>query len=327
MNRIVMLVAAALAAGGFGAAVARADQVTLRAYTGTESNLIYSKIFIDEFVAKVNDAGKGVVQIRYVGGPEITPSSKSAEALERGVVDIVYGPAGYYAGAVPEAYAMNASEKDAAELRADGDFEILDKIWQERINAKFLAWGLSDTGYALFFTEKPTITDKKLDLTGMKIRSQPTYKPLLDALGATPVSIPSAEFYTSLERGLVVGSGWPAVGLVGSGTDKLFKYRIAPDFYRSNHLIIINDDVWKKLSPEAQKILQDAALAYEKASVEKIGEVERTERAKLEAEGIKTLTLTGDALHDYQKKGRDALWAIVEKSSPHAAELRKALTK
>ena len=304
-----------------------AKEVTLKAYTSTESNLIYSQLFLEEFVAKVNAAGAGVVRINYIGGPEVTPADKSAQAIERGIVDISYGPAGYYNGVVPEGYALTASEKNAAELRADGGFALLEKVWQERINARILAWGISDTGYSLFFSEMPKIDADHLDLSGMKIRSSGTYKPMIDALGGTPVSIPSPEFYTSLQRGLVVGSGWPDVGLIGSGTEALFKYRIAPDFFRSNHLILVNEDKWQSLSPEAQKILSDAGLAYEKSSVDRIATVTDEETAALEAGGIKTITLTGGALAEYQEKPRDALWQILGKSSDDTDALRAAMTR
>ena len=304
-----------------------ADEVTLKAYTSTESNLIYSQIFLEEFVAKVNEAGKGIVQINYIGGPEVTPADKSAQAIERGIVDISYGPAGYYNGVVPEGYALTASEKNAAQLRADGGFELLDQIWQDRINARILAWGISDTGYSLFFSEMPKIDEAHLDLSGMKIRSSGTYKPMIDALGGTPVSIPSPEFYTSLQRGLVVGSGWPDVGLIGSGTEDLFKYRIAPDFFRANHLILVNEDKWQSLSPEAQKILSDAGLAYETASVDRIATITEEETAALEAGGIETITLTGDALKEYEEKPRDALWRILGESSEHTDALRTAMTR
>lgn len=327
-TKIMNITRALITAGivAFTAAPLWAEKITLKAYTSTETALDYSQIFLQEFVEKVNEAGKGVVQIRYVGGPEITPSNKSAEAVERGIVDILYGPAGYYAGVVPESYAIMASEKNAIELRADGGYDLMDRIWRERINGHFLAWGLSDLGYSIFLTEKPNITDEKLDLAGVKVRSSPTYKPLLEVLGATPVSIPSSEFYTSLERGLVAGSGWPAVGLAGSGADKLMKFRIGPDFYRTTHFIIVNAAKWDSFSPEVKAVLDQAAVNYEVSSLERANDMLVKEKAELTAAGIETLTLTGAALSRYQEEGRAALWPLLG-DSPYTADLRAIVAK
>lgn len=323
MKRLVMMAAGACALAI--AATPAAAQTTIKVYASMSKNLLYTKLFLEHFVKTANEAGKGTVKLNFIGGPEVTPSRKSAQALQRGVFDIVYGPAGYYAGDVPEALALHGATVDPDTLRKNGGFAMIDKIWGERVGAKVLAWGIHNVGYNLFFTTEPKVTDDKLDLSGMKMRASPTYKPRIESLGGTPVRIPAPEMYTALQRGIVKGTGWPEIGIAGTGIAKLVKFKVEPKFYRSNHLVIMNRKTWNKLSPKARDILMKAAAEYEKKSVAAAEKAKQEGNAKLASFGIKTIELKGKAREHWIKSGNDALWAAVAKRSKNAEALRAKL--
>src|SRR5262249_13643555 len=82
MKRIVL--AAALTA--FANAAASAQEVTLKAITAFAENTTYSRPF-ERFIARVNEAGKGLVRINYIGGPKAMPPFEVGNALKGGVVD------------------------------------------------------------------------------------------------------------------------------------------------------------------------------------------------------------------------------------------------
>ena len=307
------------------AVAANAAEVRIKAYSSMAKNLLYTKVFLDEFIKPANEAGKGLFKIAFIGGPEVTPARKSAQALKRGVFDIVYGPAGYYAGDVPEGLALHGRTVPPSVLRKNGAYELLSKIWAERVDAKFLAWGISNLSYNLFFTTEPKVTDGKLDLTGMKMRASPTYKPRVESLGGIPVRVPAPEMYTALKSGIVKGTGWPEIGIAATGVGKLMKYKVEPNFYATNHIIIFNQKIWAKLPKKAQDIITKAAMDYEAKSVEIMNKVRAEENAKLEKFGIKTIKLTGKGAEHFTKSGNDALWETVSKRSKYAKELRALL--
>ncbi|MDP4594294.1 MAG: TRAP transporter substrate-binding protein DctP, partial [Beijerinckiaceae bacterium] len=261
------VIAAAISALASASPVSAAE-VRIKAYSSMAKNLIYTKVFLDHFIIPANAAGKGLFKIAFLGGPEITPARKSAQALKRGVFDIVYGPAGYYAGDVPESLALHGRTLDPATLRKNGAYELLSKIWAERVDARFMAWGISNLSYNLFFTEEPKVTNGRLDLTGVKMRASPTYKPRVESLGGIPVRIPAPEMYTALKSGIVKGTGWPEIGIAATGVGKLMKYKVEPSFYATNHIIIFNQTTWSKLPKKAQDILTKVAMDYEARSVE-----------------------------------------------------------
>lgn len=90
---------------------------------------------------------------------------------------------------------------DMAELRSavDAFREVFDKRIQDRFGAKVLAiWPF---GPQVFFCNQPIRTLD--DLKGMRVRSfTPSMSALIQALGATPVTLAFPEVYPALQRGI-----------------------------------------------------------------------------------------------------------------------------
>ena len=53
---------------------------------------------------------------------------------------MMHCPTSYYAGAMPEAWAMNASNLSPEVTRKNGGFDALDKVYQKRVGAKLIAY-------------------------------------------------------------------------------------------------------------------------------------------------------------------------------------------
>ena len=87
---------------------ARAEERTLTAVTGLQSSNVNAKSFIEKFIDALNKSGKGILQIKYLGGQEIVPPSKASAAVKRGQFDLLSSPTAYYIGTVPEGYALTA---------------------------------------------------------------------------------------------------------------------------------------------------------------------------------------------------------------------------
>src|SRR5690606_18684594 len=126
--------AAALVAYGLGPAAA---QETLRALSMQPKAVTYTQSFL-KFIDKLNEAGQGVVQIEFVGGPEAIPTFDQPEAVRAGVTDMIYGPGSYYAGIVPETDALVGSNVTPMEKRANGGIDLLNSIHQEKMNVYYL---------------------------------------------------------------------------------------------------------------------------------------------------------------------------------------------
>lgn len=299
--------------GGILATTALAGSVTaqetLTAVHAFPESLIYTKSFL-EFVDRVNEAGEGVVEIEVRGGPEAIGMFQQPDAVRNGIVDMVYTPGSFYAGALPEKDALVTSNLTAAEARANGGIELIDQIHQEKMGVKYLGWFDSGVCYNLWTRDRPKLDDGgNLDVSGLKLRGNAVYNAFFtEYLGAQVIDLPTTEVYSALERGVVDATGWTQIGLIDLKWNEFLNYRIEPCFFSTDLGVIVNLEKWNSLSDEARTIIQDVAIAHEKESAEKLGELRDRDFAQLETDGMEVITLEGDAAASYIAAATQKTW-------------------
>lgn len=330
MHTSIRSLVAGIVLAAFSAS-AQAEEAVLKAQTALPTNHDLSVSFLKVFVDHINEVGKGIVRIDYIGGPEVTPPNKAAPALQRGVFDMLHTPAAYHAGIVPQGRGLMATNLTPSEYRANGAFDELAPLWAEKLNAKIIAIGETGAQFHLYLVDKPKLTSEGVpDLTGVKIRTTGAYRPLVEALGGTPVQITNAgEVYTALERGLVGGFGWPTVGLNSQGLAKQVKYRIDPPFYHLANVLLVNMDKWNSLSKEAQDLLMKEGARYEEASIKYIKDAGEVDAEGVRASGVEVFNLPPEGAKKYLDIAYDVMWGQVEgKLGPEeTAALRAKLYK
>lgn len=302
---------------------ATAAELTLKGVSCFPEKTYYSERF-EDLVKRVNERGKGVLQIRYLGGaPKVMPPFDVGKNLKDGVVDITGCTAGFYQNIVPEIDAIKMAELPVAELRKNGAIEYINKIHNDKMNAQYLGL-LNAYGQFHLYLNKP-IT--KPDLTGLKIRVSPLYRAMVEKMGGTAVTSPPADIYTMLERGTVDGYGWPAQGIFDFSWQKVTKYRVDPGFYRTEMEYLVNLDVWKKMEPAQRSLLQTIMLELEKEDSKELA-VNDEQRKKQEEAGMKPIRFSPADEKKYLEIGREAAWESIVKASPeHGPKLRQLLTK
>jgi TRAP-type C4-dicarboxylate transport system substrate-binding protein len=312
--------AALMLAGTAG--FAGAQEVTLKGITSFAEKTFYSRAF-ERFIDKVNKDGKGLVQINYIGGPKAMPPFEVGKALAGGVVDIANVTGAFYTNVMPEADAWKLTERPMSELRKNGGFDYMAKLYDQKMNAVFLARHVDDNPFHLYLTKR---IDKP-DLTGLKIRITPVYREFFQALGATVVQTPPGEVYTALERGVVDGYGWPITGIFDLGWHERTKFRVDPGFYSAEVSILINKDAWNKLSPPQKKVITDAAAWLEAQAAETEKE-NANDIARQKAAGIQVIEFKGADGQAFRTKAYEAGWAGVIKQSPeHGPKIRGFFAK
>ncbi|MDA1323730.1 MAG: TRAP transporter substrate-binding protein DctP [Proteobacteria bacterium] len=324
ISRPALAVAAAALIAGVST-VASAE-TKLKSITSLPSNLELAKSYLENFRAEVNKNHKGVIDIQYVGGPEVVPPDKAGDALRRGQFDILHSPTAYYIGLVPEGYALQLATKSPAEIRENGGWELLEKVWEQKANAKLLGWGEWGTQYNTYLAKKPSFTPEgNLSLSEFKMRVTGTYRPLFVALGATGVGIKATEIYTAIQRGVVQGFGWPDVGIIALGLKDVVKYRIDPPFYRSNNVVTVNLDAWNKLPANVQGLLQKAGAEYEQKSIAYMKAFRDTDQSALEKAGMEIIKLEGSAAKHYTDAANVAIWSRMKDQSDIEDQLQEKL--
>jgi len=204
----------------FLAAVPADAERTLSLVSSWNLRQNFNVLFMD-YVEAVNRAGEGVVRIEVLGGPEVIPQAQLLYALRRGVIDMAFGAVTYYRGLLPEGDALFASTITPMQARRTGAIEALQPYWERRINARLLGWMQSGVGVNIYLTEAPRFDAYGFpDLGGLRVRTSPSNRELLERLGARPVQIAVREVFTALQRGTVDGLAYTTTGMPDLGVER-----------------------------------------------------------------------------------------------------------
>lgn len=303
---------------------AQAEEVTLNAVHFTPAQVSYAQSFL-KFVAKLNEAGKGVVQIKVRGGPEVIPFAQLGDAQKNGLIDMMNCAAGAYLNLVPEGEVLATTVKTSAELRANGGYDLLNQYFAKKANAFILAHVDGGAGFHIFTVDAPpTKPDGWIDFSKLKVRSAPLQRDFVEALGAGAVVQGPAEAYTSLERGLVNAHTYTIAGYQGFGWDKFTKFRIDPSYFQTDVLISMNRAKWDSLPEAAKKILLDVALAYEKESIAANQKTTEDEGKQMIDKGQKVVVMPDAQKADFLAKASKSSWDRIAKRDPTNIEALKA---
>jgi TRAP-type C4-dicarboxylate transport system substrate-binding protein len=259
-------------------------------------------------VKKANAAGKGEFAIQVRGGPEAIPMMQQPGAVRDGVVDMVYTACAFYAATVPECDAMSASTIDGPTARRNGGTELFNQVHQKRMGVYMLGWVDSGIRFNLWSTKEPRLdAGGHIDIKGFKVRGHPIYNAFLtNYLGAQVINVNSPDLYTALERGTVEMSAWTQIGLMDLNWDRDLKYRILPDFFSTDLVILVNLKKWSALSPKTREILQRVAIEHEGASLQALQELWKKEEAELKKRGIRTVAQSPEAARRFTEGARSA---------------------
>src|ERR1700722_10796757 len=302
---------------------AAAQEVTLKAVTAFTENTTYSRPF-ERFINRVNEDGKGILRINYIGGPKAMPPFEVGNALKGGVIDIANAAGAFYTNAMPEADAWKLTERPMSELRQNGGYAAMAAIYAQKLNAIFLA-RLVDKNPSPLYVNKPISSP---DLTGLKLRITPVYRDFFQALGGTVVQTAPGEVYTALDRGGVDGYGWAITGVFDLGWNEKPKYRVDPGFYTAEVSIMINKTAWDKLNDQQKAVLKKASDQGEAEAPSEFLALDAKETERQAAAGIETISFDPLVAKDYVKKAYEAGWAGDIRQSPEAGpKLREFFSK
>ncbi len=189
----------------------------------------------------------------------------------------------------------------------------------EKSGVKIISW------WSQGFRESTTNRkfEKPEDLKGLKIRvmDNPLHIEAWNTLGASAIPMAFSEVLTSLQQGVLDAQENPYQNIVQSGFDKVQKYIIETGHLYGPLPLVFSKKVWDKLTPEQQKMIQEAAdetKIYEREAQEKINKDLRDGILKSKTSTI--VSLTAAQKNEFRAK----LLPLYKK---HAAETNGLLEK
>jgi len=301
---------------------AAAQETTLRVVSAFAENTTYVKN-LEQLMKRVNAEGKGNLQLNFIGGPKAMPPFEVGNAVRTGVVDIGMTTGAFYTNIMPEADALKLTQVSGPELRKNGGYALINKVWNEKANMQYLGRVIDFTPFHLYLTKK---IDKP-DLTGLKIRITPVYREFFQSLGATVVQTAPGEVYTALERGVVDGYGWPINGIFDFNWHEKTKFRVDPGFYNAEVSLVMNLDKWKALRRAQRDFLMKHVIRHEADNVS-WKKVNADDTKRQQQSGIQAITFDRATSKKYYDKAYEVAWASLIKASPqYGQQMRKLFSK
>ena len=280
----------------------------------------------EALVKEVNKRGKGVVQLKMVGGaPAIGSPFTLTQKMSKGAYDVAGCTEAYFGNVLPEAPVYRFGEMPYSELRKNGAIAYMSRLLEAR-GIHYVARH-HDFGKFHLWLSKP-IT--KPDLKGLHLRVAPVYTAFFKALGATVQTSNIGQVYTYMENGTVQGYGWPALGWVPSWV-KVTKFRVEPGFYTAPLHTMVNKKSWDGLTKAQQALITKVGMEFEaksEPSDPRFQAALKKQKAKTASQGLKAITFTGADRDKWLATAKSEGWAeVFDRSPSHGPKLFKLFTK
>ncbi|WP_416897076.1 MAG: C4-dicarboxylate TRAP transporter substrate-binding protein [Minwuia sp.] len=256
------LIAAGLVAGM--SAAASAKELKASVHLPPKNNTVADGW--EPFAEQVKAATAGEVTVKlFLGGSLLGPKAAS-EGIRDGVVDLGYVIVGYHPAEFPHTAFINdmaAIGTNAVIVTAATTELIMTQC--EPCLVEYKQRGNVYTGtYAVppMVIMSTKMIDSPDDIKGLKIRSAgAAWDNFVNAVGATPVNVPSSEQYEAMSRGVVDASFHVAASLKTYGLWDMTKDVLLVNVgaYRAINTFAFNPDSWSDLTDDQRRIVLEAA--------------------------------------------------------------------
>ncbi len=220
----------------------------------------------DRLAARINASSGGSINVKVYGAGELVPALGAFDAVQQGNADIYHG-AEYYWQGKSKAFAFFAAvpfgltgPELSAWVRWGGGQALWDEL-SARYNIKAFLTANSGTQMGGWY-KRPLNTLE--DFKGLKVRMPGMGGEVLRRMGAAASTIPGGEIYQALQSGRIDGTEWAGPwNDVAFGFFEIAKYYYYPGFHEPGTGLSmgINLDVWNRMSPAQQSIVETATTA------------------------------------------------------------------
>jgi len=268
---VVMLCVVLVFALSFGVQAAEEPQVWRLAHGGGYGTVLPSgevtehhlTLGCDKFSELVFKRTNGQIKIVTYPGLQLGGSEEEyVEDVKMGVLEMTAVAAGPFSRIAPTSQiaALPFLFKDFAHVDRVMQGEIGNELLAEAESAGIKALAFGEDGFRWIHNSKRPINSID-DVKGLKIRVQsaPIYAAIMKAIGATGVTVPWGEVYTSIQTGVVDGADNDARSGISIHLQEVTKYLAVVPVSYSFQVMLMNLDLWNSLSPDLQKIVLDAA--------------------------------------------------------------------
>ncbi len=283
-----------------------------------------TKRVMSKFAESIAAMSGGQIEITLFPVGALVPMKDVLEAVGKGALDIALIAEGYWFKTVPVTeiaqglpFSFRSLEEAKYFMFRKGLIDLVREDYAKH-NVYFIPYETYPVG---LMTKKPV--RKMEDLKGMKLRAYGIMADWLTKMGVSPVFIPGGELYTALATGVVEGAHWGDAGpmYIMKLHEVLKNYMIPEPVQGAWNNLIVNGDLWKKLTPEQKAIIETAAMGcgtfYSYNETRLLSK--RSLNDMVSRWGVKTNTLPEDEIEKMMRVSM-VMWDDLAKKSPTNAK-------
>lgn len=270
----------------------------------------------DAFAAYVKEKTGGAIEIKTFPLGQLGGETSLAEQAQAGTLEIASITTAVLQNFIPQLAVVDLpfvfpDRKTAYAVLDDPDVQ--KKLWAFLPAKGLVGVGWTENEFRDVTNNKREVR-KPEDLKGLKIRvmNSPIYIDTFKLLGASPTDLPFPEIYSALQNGTIDAQENPLLTSILIKATEITKFATKTGHILTECIIIVNSDVWNKLTPEQQKVFYEAGAEAIK--------VNREVNAQLEAK----LPQSGLSVDEYCKKNDVK---VVELTPQERDAFKQAMTK
>jgi C4-dicarboxylate-binding protein DctP len=320
---VFLLSASARAAGPDDPAKAPSPPRELRITVQTPRGSINNDN-LELFKKHVETATGGALRISIHVG--LVEDSQVIKAVAAGQVEMGGSRIGHFAKAVPAMgifllpFMFNLLPVQEAALQADSPFRrLLDAAVLEKTGARVLWW--SPFGTSVLLSRSVPITSPEA-MAGKTVRTYDKIsETLVSSCGGIPVYLGGTQQYNGYKTGKAVVGQAGVTYVVARHLWDVMNTLANTRHFADGMLILINEQVWRSLSPEHRHVLEEAAAEAQKAILADLRRREAEGYALAAKNGMKSYEVTPDEVAEWRVCSAPVLEAFMR----NAGELGERL--
>lgn len=218
----------------------------------------------ERFVERVNVLTDGRLQIKLFAPGSLVPTNQMLDALQGGMIQMMWQYEGYYIGKMPE-----VAFTSALPLGFTDTWQFETWFWQlggveilREAYAKQGCYYIAPTIYGQEPIHSKFPIHSLADIKGKKGRFVGLAGPVMKKLGAAVTPMATAEVYSALEKGVIdfADRGGLAANY-DAGLYEVAKYIVLPGFHQPTTATcyVANLAAWNKLPDDVKAIVETAA--------------------------------------------------------------------